>query len=187
MSRVVDETEAGKGRATPSRKNAEAARKQQMKKPVSRKDQAKRERASREVARTRQREALNSGDEKYLPARDRGPVRRLARDFVDRRRNVAEFLLVILAFILVLSVVASRLQQQWAAYAVPIVWVLTIIGTVVDEFALVRGLRKELKTRFPPEETRGTLPYAVLRSSQLRRFRLPKVQIKRGAPLPNRY
>jgi len=29
--------------------------------------------------------------------------------------------------------------------------------------------------------------YVLLRSTQLRRFRLPKPQIARGAPLPERY
>src|SRR5690606_19412452 len=53
VTRVVDETEAGKGRATPSRKEALAARKKQMKTPLTRKEQAKRERAARESMRTR--------------------------------------------------------------------------------------------------------------------------------------
>ena len=86
---MVDETEAGKGRRTPTRKEAEAARKKQMKVPVTRKEQAKRERAAREELRLKQREALKTGDEKYLPVRERGPVRKFCRDYVDRRWNFA--------------------------------------------------------------------------------------------------
>lgn len=41
----------------------------------------------------RQREAMASGDERYLPVRDKGPVRRFARDYVDSRWCVAEFFL----------------------------------------------------------------------------------------------
>ena len=58
---------------TPSRKEAEAARKRAMKTPMTRKEQMKREREARAQIRERQQAALKSGDEKYLPLRDRGP------------------------------------------------------------------------------------------------------------------
>lgn len=181
---MVDETEAGKGRPTPSRKEAEAARKKQMKVPMTRKEQAKRERAAREEIRLKQRQALKSGDEKYLPARERGPVRKFARDYVDRRWNFAEFLLVFLLIILVLSLVNTGAQYGIIA---TFSYTFVIFGTIIDEVILVRGLRKQLKQRFSPDETRGTVAYAVLRSTQLRRFRLPKPQVKRGETLSDRY
>jgi Flp pilus assembly protein TadB len=184
---VVDETEAGKGRATPSRKEAEAARKQRLKTPSSRKDQAKREREARETIRNRQREALKTGDEKFLPARERGPVRRFARDYVDRRRNVAEYLLIFLLIVLLMGFVASGTGDAWVGTATVFTYPLIIVLVVVDEFLLVRGLRRELKARFSPDETGGTASYAVLRTMQLRRMRLPKPQIQRGAPLRDRY
>lgn len=182
---MVDETEAGKGRKTPTRKEAEAARKKQMKVPVTRKEQAKRERTTREQLRLKQRDALKTGDEKYLPVRERGPVRKFTRDYVDRRWNFAEFLLPFLALILIVSVVGSG--AQWGAAATLVLYPFIIIGTVIDELILVRGLRKQFKARFSPGETRGSVAYAVLRSTQLRRFRLPKPQVKRGEPLAQRY
>lgn len=188
MSRVVDETEAGKGRATPSRKEAEAARKARLKTPVSRKDQAKRERAAREELRTKQREALKTGDEKYLPARERGPVRHFARDFVDRRRNIGELLIPFLFVILIFLFVAGATgHPEWTGYATTLVYPLVILGVVTDFFLLRRSLRRELKARFEPDETRGTIAYAVLRSMQLRRMRLPKPQLKHGAPMKATY
>ncbi len=48
---------------------------------------------------------------------------------------------------------------------------------------LSRSLRKELKARFEPDETKGTVAYAILRSMQLRRMRLPKPQLKHGDPM----
>ena len=182
---MVDETEAGKGRRTPTRKEAEAARKKQMKVPVTRKEQAKRERAAREELRLKQRDALKTGDEKYLPLRERGPVRKFCRDYVDRRWNFAEFLLPFLALVLIISIFGAN--AQWGAAATFVMYPFIIFGTVIDEFILVRGLRKQLKHRFSPDETRGSVAYAVLRSTQLRRFRLPKPQVKRGQPLANRY
>lgn len=156
-----------------------------MKVPVTRKEQAKRERAAREELRLKQREALKTGDEKYLPARERGPVRRFARDYVDRRWNFAEFLLPFLALVLVISIFGGN--EQWGATATFVLYPFIIFGTVIDEFILVRGVRKQLKKRFSPDETRGTVAYSVLRSTQLRRFRLPKPQVKRGEPLADRY
>lgn len=185
MSRVVDETEAGKGRRTPTRKEAEAARKKQMKVPVTRKEQAKRERAAREELRLKQREALKTGDEKYLPARERGPVRRFCRDYVDRRWNFAEFLLPFLALVLIISMVGG--DAQWGATATFVLYPFIIFGTVIDELILIRGLKKQLKKRFSPDDARGHTAYAVLRSTQLRRFRLPKPQVKRGEALADTY
>jgi Flp pilus assembly protein TadB len=181
---VVDETEARKGRPTPSRKEAEAARKKQMRTPVSRKDQAKRQRAAREAMRLKQREALKTGDERYLPAREQGPVRRFIRDYVDRRWNFAEFLLpFLIAILIVLAVAPASVQTVLTAFIYPFV----IVGTILDEVVLVRGLRKELRARFGDDEVKGSTTYAVLRSTQLRRFRLPKVQVKRGQALDAHY
>jgi len=185
VSRVVDETEAGKGRRTPTRKEAEAARKKQMKVPVTRKEQARRDRARQEEIRLKQREALKTGDEKYLPARERGPVRRFCRDYVDRRWNVAEFLLPFLIVVLVISFLGNG--AQWGAAATFFLYPIVLVATVIDELILVRGLKKQLKQRFSADEARGNTAYAVLRSTQLRRFRLPKPQLKRGEALRDRY
>jgi Flp pilus assembly protein TadB len=171
-----------KGRPTPSRKEAEAARKKAMKTPMTRKEQMKREREARAMIRERQQEALKSGDEKFLPLRDRGPVRRFTRDYIDRRRLVAEYLLPIL----ILAFIVTTLPPPWAGIGL-LMWVGTTLLTIVDEFFLIRRLKKELARRFPDESKKGITLYTLLRSTQLRRWRLPKPQIDRGAPLPERY
>ncbi len=173
----------GKGRATPSRKEAEEARKKQMKTPVTRKEQVKKQREARDAARLRAREAMkNGGDDRYLPPRDQGPARKFTRDFVDHRFNLAEVLLPILIAVFVFSVVFPR-----ASLIVVILWTGTILTTVIDEVFLTRELRKELKARFEPGDGRGCVAYAVLRTSQIRRFRMPKPQVKRGDKLKDRY
>ena len=88
---------------TPSRKEAEAARKKALKPPMTRKEQIQRDREARRTIRQRQQEALRTGDDKFLPLRDRGPIKRFARDYVDRRRLVAEYLLPILLFTFILT------------------------------------------------------------------------------------
>ncbi|MCW2747934.1 MAG: hypothetical protein JWP10_1076 [Nocardioidaceae bacterium] len=173
----------GKGRPTPSRKEAEAARKQRMTAPVDKKAVRSKSRSQRNEARLKMRAAMETGDEKNLPDRERGPVRRFCRDFIDRRVNYAEFLLPLLVVILVLSFVPA----DWAKVAVFTVWSATIVGVLIDESLMIFGLRRQLKARFPNVSTKGAIRYAVLRSTQLRRFRLPKPQIKRGGKLQERY
>ena len=82
----------GKGRPTPSRKEAEAAARARAKVPRTRKEQAAAQRAARGDASRKMREAIKTGDERYLPSRDRGPVRRFIRDFVDSRFSFIELM-----------------------------------------------------------------------------------------------
>jgi len=179
----------GKGRPTPSRKDAEAARRQERKPAMTRKQRMERERKARQEIRTKQREALNTGQGAYLPARDAGPVRAYVRDYVDRRRNFAEYLLPILIFMLLFNVVVGSTADNasLAGTVVAGLWMFTIIGTVLDEVTMVRGLKKGLRARFPDVSHKGTTSYAVLRSSQIRRLRLPKVAIERGGEFRSRY
>ena len=174
------EVERGKGRPTPSRREAEAARKARLKPTADRKALAKRKRQQRIEQRNKMRQALVTGDQKNLPPRDRGPVRAFCRDFVDRRYNVAEYLLPLLVLILVLSMVPSLLGLQF------ILWMVTIVATTADTVWLWIRTRRELRARFPADQTRGAMAYTILRSSQLRRLRLPKPRVKRGEPLPAR-
>ncbi len=178
-----NEQPGGKGRPTPSRREAEAARKAQMKKASTRKDQMKAQRALRDAAREKQRRALaGEGSAADLPPRDRGPVKAFVRDYVDRRFSVAEFLLPLLVLMLVLSTVGG----EWGSVVVVYLWMATILLVGLDSVRLVVGVRRQIRTRFGAEHVRGTTAYALLRSTQLRRFRLPKPAVPRGAPLTER-
>ena len=170
----------GKGRPTPSRRQAEAERKRRMTPPKTRREASRMVRQRRFEERAKAQAALRTGDERYLPTRDQGRVRRFARDFVDARFNVAEFLLPLLIVILVLGVIGSPGVQG-------LLWVMTILATAADTIYLVYRVKREIKRRFPEDVTKGAVLYAVLRSSQLRRLRLPKPQVERGATLPERY
>ncbi len=79
------EKPGGKGRPTPTRKEAEAAAKARAKVPRTRKEQAAAQRAHAASPARRCARAMKTGDERYLLPRDKGPVRRFIRDFVDRR------------------------------------------------------------------------------------------------------
>jgi len=79
-----------KGRPTPSRKEAEAARKARAKVPRTRKEMAAAQKLQRNESSTQMRQAMRNGDDRFLPARDKGPVRRFIRDYVDSRFSFIE-------------------------------------------------------------------------------------------------
>jgi hypothetical protein len=165
----------GKGRPTPRRSEAEAARRR----PLVVTDRKAAARASRERLREergRTRTAMETGDERYLPARDQGPVKRFVRDAVDVRRNVGEYLLfAALALVLVTFVV----PPEQALYATFALW-FAVLAVVVDCFVLNRHLKRQLTARFG-EVPVGAVRYGVMRALQIRRSRLPKPQVARGA------
>ncbi|MFB7509767.1 DUF3043 domain-containing protein [Streptomyces broussonetiae] len=175
-SKQPRDPQAPKGRPTPKRSEAQSQRRSVANTPTTRKDAAKRQREDRRQALDRQRQALATGDERYLPARDKGPVRRFARDWVDSRFNVAEFFLPLAVVILVLSVVRVGAIQSIAL----LLWLVVIVLIVLDAAFSGFRLKKRLAQRFPDQNTRGAVAYALMRSLQMRRLRLPKPQVKRG-------
>ena len=175
-SKQPRDPQAPKGRPTPKRSEAQSQRRSVANTSMTRKDAAKRQREERRVQLEKQRQALAGGDERYLPARDKGPVRRFARDHVDSRLNVAEFFLPMAVFILVLSVVRVVALQSIAL----LLWLVVILAIVVDSVISAFRLRKRLAERFPDQNRRGAVAYALMRSLQMRRLRLPKPQVKRG-------
>ncbi|MFG2338603.1 DUF3043 domain-containing protein [Streptomyces yangpuensis] len=168
--------QAPKGRPTPKRAVAQSQRKAVVASTGNRKEDAKRARERRRAEMAKQREALANGDERYLPARDKGPVRRFVRDFVDSRFSVAEMFLPLAVVILVLSMVRQPAIQNIAL----LLWLGVIALIILDSIGLVFRLRKALNTRFPNEPRRGAVAYGLMRTLQMRRLRLPKPQVKRG-------
>lgn len=175
-SKQPRDPQAKKGRPTPKRSEAQSQRRSVASTPTNRKDAAKRQREERRAQMERQRQALASGDERYLPVRDKGPVRRFARDWVDSRFNVAEFFLPLAVVILILSVVRVPALQTVAL----LLWLVVIVLIVLDAAVSGFRLRKRLTERFPDKNRKGAVAYALMRSLQMRRLRLPKPQVKRG-------
>jgi hypothetical protein len=165
-----------KGRPTPTRKEAEAAARERARAGIDKKAAQKVLREKRAESNRRMREGMKAGDEKFLPARDQGPVRRYVRDWVDSRISVAEFLLPLLVMIMILQASGSRKMQSFSSG----LWAATILLLVVDTMWIRFRLRRDLKLRFPDESLKGTTFYALVRMLQLRFMRLPKPNVKLG-------
>lgn len=173
----------GKGRPTPTRKEAEAAARARAKTPRTRKEIAAAQRAARVESSSKVRQAMKNGDERYLPARDRGPARRFIRDFVDVRFSFTELLIPVMLVTLGLS--WSGNQTLMSIGELVLLGAMVLI--VLDMVMLRMRLRGELKRRFPDEPLSGTTYYAVMRAMQMKFMRLPKPQLKIGDDLPETY
>jgi len=168
--------QAPKGRPTPKRSEANSQRRSVARTPANSKDAQKRAREVRRAELAKQREALANGDERYMPAKDKGPVRRYARDYVDARWSFAEFFLPLAVVILVLSMINRGAFQTY----VLLLWLLVILLIVFNSVVTGIGLKRALRRKFPNENLRGAVPYGLMRTLQMRRLRLPKPKVARG-------
>jgi hypothetical protein len=165
---------APKGHATPTRKEREAARKRPLvgaKTPEARALSKDQQRAQRDRARV----GLANGEEKYLPARDRGAQKRYIRDIVDSRWGFAE-LTIPLLFLLV---VVGYFDAGLAAYINYGLWALVLL-VVIDLIVLHFRIRRMLAAKFGADRVEKRGFYHATRAIQLRVMRLPKPQVKRG-------
>jgi Protein of unknown function (DUF3043) len=169
--------QAPKGRPTPKRSAAQNQRRKAVTVPTDRKAATKQARDARRVDMAKQRQALAGGDERYLPPRDKGPVRRFTRDYVDSRYRVAEFFLPLAVVILIMSIVGSMQSLSL------LLWLVVIVAIVIDTFVTAFQLRRELNKRFDAKDVKGVLRYGLMRTLQMRRLRLPKPQVGHGVKL----
>jgi hypothetical protein len=165
-----------KGKATPTRKEREAANLRPL---VSgdRRAGNKEARAKMAEARDKARVGMANGDEKFLPIRDKGVQRRYIRDYVDARFSVGELIIPVMFIVIILTFINSPLLQTIAIIALWVFFVIAVIDCVVIGFLVQR----KLAAKYGADKLqRGNRWYAAMRALQLRPMRLPKPQVKRG-------
>ncbi|HEU5033818.1 MAG TPA: DUF3043 domain-containing protein [Mycobacteriales bacterium] len=174
QQQVETDRPSGKGRPTPKRSDARKRRRTAT--PTSRKEAAKLRRERMREQRSQQRQALLTGDERHLPARDAGPARRLARDFVDSRFTLGQ---VFFGIILIAFAVAFVPNRAVGAFA-NLVMLLLFAGMVVDSARVGRAARRAVEERYGAKDATGVTTYAMMRAMQPRRMRRPPARVKRG-------
>jgi len=108
-------------------------------------------------------------------------VRKQARDTVDSRWNVGEFLLPVMLVVVVLSFSGLQTRAPQIFTSIFVLVYAMVIGSSLDAFLLTRRLKRQVGARFGPDAyVRGTTMYAVFRAFQLRRSRIPRPAVKRG-------
>jgi hypothetical protein len=181
--------EAGKGRPTPKRSAAEANRYRTLTgsttsgrgRPAAtdtRRKLTPEEKDKARQDRTRQMQAMRRGEDWALGPRDRGPAKKLARDYVDAHRRPMEFYMYAL-IVLVIALFAGRSNSALASY-MQIFLLAIVLIIAVDGYYLRRSILRLVNERLPGESTRGLAFYAIMRALQLRRFRTPSPRLKPG-------
>jgi hypothetical protein len=185
-------TTAPKGKPTPKRNQgkrgplppapmtaAEARRRRKEMGAKLTREERKADKIARRADMSERREKMMAGEDAYLLPRDKGPVRRFARDVVDSRRNVLGlFMPAALGLIFVMLAVPSVQVQRFLS---PAMLVLVLI-MVIDGFLVARKVNKLVDQKFPDNTESGRKLgfYAASRASQLRRMRAPRPQVNRG-------
>jgi Protein of unknown function (DUF3043) len=184
-------TQAGKGRPTPKRSEAERNRYRSIKggttsgrattttRDPGRKltpEEKAREKSRIRSDRDKRMQAMRRGEDWALSPRDQGPRKKLARDYVDSHRRPSEFYMYALLVLLVALFTRSTVIES---YVGPLVFVLIAV-IVIDAYFISRALRKLVAERFPGQSTRGLTWYAVMRAMQIRRFRNPQPSVRPG-------
>ncbi len=176
---------SGKGRPTPKRRDV-AGQRGPVTAPKTRKEALARQREQAKLARSAQtkaraevattpaerRAALRAGDPRYLPRRDQGPTRKLARDYVDSRRMFSNYLLWLFPLMIL-------------SYAVPIVQfvvILAFFALLAEWYAVGRRIRTMAIQRFGEADGSALSIgfYAGSRAYLPRRWRLPAPQVELG-------
>lgn len=174
----------GKGRPTPKRRDVVGAR-GPVTAPRSRKEAYARQKANAKAARTaratsssgamtpaQRRTALRSGE--ILGKRDQGESRALARDYVDSRRMISNWLLLLFPIMIASYFVKTPIVQ---------LGIMVLFFVVVAEWIVVgRRLHRMAVERFGKADA-GAMSlgfYAGSRAYLPRRWRLPAPRVELG-------
>jgi Protein of unknown function (DUF3043) len=162
-----------KGYATPTRKEAEAARKARLGAlPSDPKARRKVEQTQRSTQYQRERQAVREGDEKNYPLRDYGPARAFVRNYVDGRLRILEFTLPIV--VVCYGILLFGRSNVSASVVALYLMTLSMFSLIVFGFLLSNRVKKAVAAEFGADTARGTGLYAFTRAVNPRIMRKPK-------------
>lgn len=153
---------------TPTRKEAEAARRERLNPTLSPAQQ-----------RARDRDAKARGREEQWAKVDADPARVLLRDFIDSRRGLAQWWMPIIMSALVVALVVMYAWPTAAVVATVIPYAALIV-MAIHIGLLWYQFRRLLAERQPNASRRGLLVYMINRIISMRRFRTPSPRVKPG-------
>ena len=164
------------GQTTPKRQST--GRRVNVEAPANRREAMKQMHERQKSERAEAAQGMREGDERYLLTRDRGPERKLVRDYIDSRRTVGTWFFGGALIVLIGSTVRVPIIQL----ASNLLWALLAIAVIVDSVLIARRVKKLVLERFPKTKQKlGSLQlYGVMRALSFRRMRVPKPQAKFG-------
>lgn len=174
---------------TPSRKQAQARNDHSLivaDRKAAKKAARERARAMRLEQDRLQQEALITGDERYMPLRDKGKVKRFTRDWLDARWSFSEFVfpVMILFFVVFFGVsffASTSAAGQRALFIVMVIIYALFFVAIVETSIVWQRIKRQLRKVYPREPMpRRMWFYAFSRAIMLRPWRSPRPQVERG-------
>lgn len=156
-----------KDHPTPTRRQAEAARRERLNPTLTKKE------ARQRTTELNRRQRLAA-----MAERDNTPEKSLLRDHIDARRSIGEFLLPGLLIILALTFLQS-LWQPATLISMALMYGYIIL-VIIDIAIMWRGYKRLHAERIPQTPLRGLMLYGANRCIQMRRLRMPPPRIDRG-------
>lgn len=171
--------QAGKGRPTPKRSEVERRRREPYAPPPADRKAAAAQRRDRQSSeRKRRMEAMRKGEQWAMRPVDRGPVRALARDYVDSRKVIVSEYILFAVFVLIIGVVLLGAAKS---SSVVLLIELAILGLIAIESSYhALKVARLARQRFPDQSTRGLTWYVTKRTIKLRSTRIPPARVSRG-------
>ncbi len=160
-----------KNAPTPTRKEAERARRERVHPTLTPKQ-----------ARLKERQAKAEQRDSSMRAVEAQPGRVLMRDWVDSRRGLAQWSMPLLMVMLMLSLLVTNFGTLFTAIMSYGTWLVMLL-IALDLFRMWRGYKKLHADRLPREPLKGLLGYGINRSINLRRLRMPAARVKPGDPI----
>ncbi len=137
-------------RRTP-KQSEQVARNRRPLVPEDRKEARKQVQQKMRAEREKARLGFERGEDRYLPARDKGPVRKYVRDFVDARLSIGTLAMPMMIVVLVLTFIND---PQWRMIANLVLWGFVAI-VVLDSLLLAWQLRRAIRAKFGEKDAKG--------------------------------
>jgi hypothetical protein len=119
---------------------------------------------------------MRRGDPSALPRRDQGPERKLARNWVDSKWMLSNYLLLLFP-LMIISIQVPALNFLVLAVFLAVLGEWYITGRRIKALAAQRGMEASRSGPF------GLGFYAGSRAYMPRRWRMPAPQVQRGDPI----
>lgn len=158
-------------------------RRKELKKSMSKEEwkaYKRKERAESAERNRLERERIDSGDPRYLMARDQGEERTYVRDWVDSKRFFSNFFMP-LALVMLLTLFVSTFSPELSNILMIIAWA-AIALFLVEGITIGYRVNKATRAKFPGTEKTGFGLgfYAFSRVTQPRKWRTPRARVKLG-------
>ena len=176
-----------KGRPTPKRRDSGPRRGPVSPAPKTRREAMQRQREQAKLAKTSPRRGgapaplsaadrrarQMAGDPAYLQRRDQGDLRAFARDYVDSRRMVSNYLLVLFPVALL-----SQFVHFLITVEITLVLLVLLEGIFTGRRIMAMARHRDID---PGKETGTKMAlYAIMRAYFPRRWRMPRPRVTMG-------